>query len=95
MALKCAQNYVKLDSFSDSEKGLYNLLSSKKYEGFTSSQANYAIKHVKVDWNKLALQKAREYQNITHSAKETKKWMMDDREPFSDQQIEYAISHLK
>jgi hypothetical protein len=58
-ALAAAENY--LDMMGISYQGLYQQLSSSAGEGFTASEAQYAVDHVNVDWNQEAVQSARNY----------------------------------
>lgn len=58
-ALEAAQSYIAMSGFS--KQGLYEQLSSSAGEGFTASQAQWAVDHVDVDWNKEAVQSARSY----------------------------------
>jgi|tagenome__1003787_1003787.scaffolds.fasta_scaffold20978006_4 hypothetical protein len=61
-ALEAAQNYLALSGMS--RQGLYEQLSSSAGEGFTSSQAQWAVDHARADWNKEAVQSARSYLEI-------------------------------
>lgn len=58
-ALDSARSYLELGSFS--KKGLYEQLSSSAGEGFSASQAQYAVDHVGADWKKEAVEAARSY----------------------------------
>ena len=48
-ALEAAESYLALSGFS--KQGLYEQLSSSAGEGFTESEASYAVDHVDADWN--------------------------------------------
>jgi hypothetical protein len=61
-ALESAESYLALSGFS--KQGLYEQLSSSAGEGFTQSQAQYAVDHVDVDWNKEAVESARSYLDL-------------------------------
>jgi Host cell surface-exposed lipoprotein len=58
-ALESAENYLSFEAFS--KQGLYKQLSSSAGEGFTEAEAQYAVNHVHVDWNKQAVKAARSY----------------------------------
>ena len=58
-ALESAESYLAMSGFS--KQGLYEQLSSSAGEGFTQSEAQYAVDHVDADWNKEAVESARSY----------------------------------
>jgi hypothetical protein len=58
-SLQSAEDYLAMSGFS--KQGLYEQLSSSAGEGFTPAEAQYAVDHVDVDWNKEAVQSARSY----------------------------------
>lgn len=55
-ALQSAKDY--LDAMSFSRKGLIEQL---EYEGYSSSEAEYAVEHCGADWNKQAYDMAKDY----------------------------------
>ena len=55
-ALKSAQNYLSVMAFS--YRGLVEQL---EYEGYTTSEAEYAADNCGADWNQQAVKKAKEY----------------------------------
>ena len=55
-AVKKAQSYLSFMAFS--KKGLIEQL---KYEGYSTSEAKYGVKHCKVNWKKQAVKKAKSY----------------------------------
>lgn len=55
-ALKQAKRYLNTMAFS--KKGLIKQL---KYEGYTTKEANYAVKHCNANWKKQAVKKAKQY----------------------------------
>ena len=55
-ALQSAKDY--LDAMSFSRKGLIEQL---EYEGYSSSEAEYAVEHCGADWNEQACDMARDY----------------------------------
>lgn len=58
-ALQSAESYLAMGGFS--KQGLYEQLSSSAGEGFTPTEAQYAVDHVDADWNQEAVQAARSY----------------------------------
>ena len=59
-ALIKGQEYA--DKMYMSKKAIYDQLTSDSGEKFSSDAANYAIANIKANWNKNALQKAKDYQ---------------------------------
>ena len=57
--MQSAESYLAMSGFS--KQGLYAQLSSSAGDGFTQSQAQYAVDHVDADWNKEAVESARSY----------------------------------
>lgn len=58
-ALQSAEDYLDTSSFS--KQGLFEQLSSAAGEGFTQSEAQYAVDHVDADWKQEAVESARSY----------------------------------
>ena len=58
-AIKQANSYLNAMAFS--RKGLIEQL---EYEGYSNSDATYAVDHITVDWNDQATKKAKEYLNV-------------------------------
>ena len=94
-ALAKAQSYS--DNMFMSKKRLYEQLTSSYGEGFTASEAQYAIDHVKADWNYNALQKAKSYQsNMNMSKSRIQEQLVSPYgEGFTASEAQYAISHLE
>ncbi len=94
-ALTKAQSYS--DNMFMSKKRLYEQLTSSYGEGFTASEAQYAIDHVKADWNYNALQKAKSYQSNMNMSKSRIQQQLTSSygEGFTDSEAQYAISHLE
>jgi hypothetical protein len=61
-ALESAQSYVDLSGFS--KRGLLKQLTSSYGEGFGKSDAQYAVDHVKVDWNAEAVEAGQGYLDL-------------------------------
>jgi hypothetical protein len=55
-ALSSAQSYVRSSAFSKS-----GLVEQLKYEDFSSSEARWAVAHVRVSWNAEAVESAKSY----------------------------------
>lgn len=93
-ALEKAQSYS--DNMHMSKQGIYEQLTSKSGEGFKKKAADYAIKHVKADWNKNALKKAKSYQKDQHMSINSIKEQLTSAygEQFTESQADYAIKHL-
>jgi len=58
-AIQSAQGYLDMSGFS--RTGLIQQLSSKAGEGFRKTDAMFAVNHIKVDWNKEAVESAKQY----------------------------------
>lgn len=59
-AVESAQNYLN-DGQGFSEQGLLDQLTSSAGEGFSKSDAEFAIKHLHPDWNAQAVESAKNY----------------------------------
>ncbi len=59
-ALESAGNYLEFTSFSRS-----GLISQLEYEGYSTSDATWAVDQLTVDWNEQAAKKAQEYLDST------------------------------
>jgi hypothetical protein len=66
-AMASAESYLEMSGFS--YHGLYQQLSSSAGEGFTESEAQYAVDHVDVDWNQEAVESARSYLDMMPMSK--------------------------
>ena len=58
-ALRAAESYLEYQAFS--KKGLINQLSSEYGSGFDKADAEWAVKHVDVNWNEQAVRAAESY----------------------------------
>ena len=65
-------------------------------EKFTTGQADYALKHVKVDYNREALASAKSYEQLFHMSDDElyDQLTSDSGEQFTPSQAHYAIDHL-
>ena len=59
-ALSSAQSYLRSSAFSKS-----GLVDQLKYEHFSSSDARWAVAHLRVSWNGQAVKKAKSYLQIS------------------------------
>jgi hypothetical protein len=59
-AIRQAQSYLDLSGFS--KEGLVEQL---EFEGHTAKDANFAVTHIKVNWNEQAAKKAEEYVDMS------------------------------
>ena len=91
----------KADSYANdlhlSKKDVYDQLTSKDGENFSSDAAQYAIDNVQADWNNNALIKARSYQNDLHMSINDiyEQLTASYGEQFSASEAQYAIDHLQ
>lgn len=85
-ALKCAENYLKLMAFSEKD-----LIEQLKFEGFSDSEANYAVNNINVDWNEQAVKCAEFYLKYTNLSKQE---LIDQLkfEGFTQEQAEYGAT---
>ena len=93
-ALRKAQSYS--DNMYMSKKGVYDQLTSEAGEQFPADAAQYAVDHVKADWNKNALEKAKSYQeNMDMSVEAIRDQLTSEAgEQFTQEEADYAIQHL-
>ncbi len=93
-ALKKAQSYS--DNQYLSKNRLYQQLTSQYGEGFTASEAQYAIDNVNADWNYNALQKAKSYQTHQNMSKNRIYQQLTSSygEGFTASEAQYAIDNL-
>jgi tetrahydromethanopterin S-methyltransferase subunit G len=91
----------KADSYANdlhlSKKDVYDQLTSKDGENFSSDAAQYAIDNVQADWNNNALIKARSYQNDLHMSINDiyEQLTASYGEQFTSSEAQYAIDHLQ
>jgi hypothetical protein len=93
-ALESAESYLAMSGFS--KQGLYEQLSSSAGEGFTQSEAQYAVDHVGADWNKEAVESARSYlQMMPMSRAELIEQLSSSAgEGFTYEQAVYAVNKV-
>ena len=80
-----------------SKHGIYDQLISEHGEQFTADEAQYAIDHIKADWNKNALEKAKSYQeNMDMSPERIRDQLTSEHgEQFTAEEADYAVNHLE
>ena len=93
-ALESAEDYANEQNMS--KAALYDQLVSKDGEKFPQEAAQYAIDHVKANWNKNALESAKYYRKDQHmSTAEIKDQLTsEDGDQFTQAQAEYAVANL-
>lgn len=93
-ALKSAQTYS--DMMHMSKQGIYDQLTSDAGDKFDDASAQYAVDHVKADWNKNALKAAESYQKDQNMSPEAIRDQLtsDAGDKFTQDQADYAVSHL-
>ena len=91
-ALRKAESYS--TTMNMSKKGIYNQLTSS-IEGFTKSEAQYAIDNIEADWNENALRKAESYSTtMSMSKKAIYNQLISSIEGFTKSEAQYAIDNL-
>lgn len=93
-ALEKAKTYSSLMHLS--RQGIYDQLTSEAGEKFPATAAQYAVDHLKVDYNANALAKAKDYRKQQNmSDNELREQLTSDAgEKFTPQEADYAIQHL-
>lgn len=93
-ALKKAQFYS--DRMYMSKAGIYDQLTSEYGEKFSPEAAQYAIAHLKADFNKNALHKAKFYQDRMAMSPEAVRDQLSSEygEKFTPEEADYAVQHL-
>lgn len=79
-----------------SKAAIYDQLTSEYGEQFSKEAAQYAVDHLKANYKKNALEKAKEYQNeMDMSPAAIKDQLVSEYgEQFTQEEAEYAIAHL-
>jgi hypothetical protein len=93
-ALGSAQDYLRSGSFS--RAGLEDQLSSSYGEGFSRSEARWAVAHVHANWNAEAVEAAKSYLRTSHFSRSG---LIDQLEsPYGEQfthaQAVYAVNRV-
>ena len=79
-----------------SKQGIYDQLTSDAGEKFKPEAAQYAVDHLKANWNKNALEKAKSYQKEQDMSPEAIRDQLTSSagEKFTQEQADYAVNHL-
>ena len=93
-ALKSAQNYV--DALHFSRQGLKQQLTSEYGSGFSEEAAEYALKHVDVDYKEEAVEAAQSYLDaMSFSRQELKQQLTSEYgSGFTEEEAEYALDQV-
>jgi hypothetical protein len=79
-----------------SKQGIYNQLTSEYGEQFSAEAAQYAIDNLQADWNKNALEKAKEYQAMDMSPNAIYDQLISEYgENFTEDEAKYAVENLE
>lgn len=80
-----------------SKQGIYDQLTSEYGEKFSAEAAQYAIDHLKADYNQNALAKAKDYQSQMNMSPEAIRSQLTSSsgEKFTQSEADYAVNHLK
>lgn len=94
-ALTKAKQYSSMMHMS--KQGIYDQLTSEYGEKFSAEAAQYAIDHLKVDYNQNALAKAKDYQSQMNMSPEAIRSQLTSSsgEKFTQSEADYAVNHLK
>ena len=93
-ALHSAETYA--NDMNMSKAAILDQLTSDAGDKFAQSDAQYAVDHVKADWNKNALKSAESYQKDQDMSTEEIRDQLTspDGDQFTQEQADYAINHL-
>lgn len=87
-AIESAEDYLDFGAFSRS-----GLIEQLEFEGFPERDARFAVRHIKVDWNKQALKSAEDYLDFGSFSRSGLAEQLEF-EGFTPAQAEYAVSRL-
>ena len=85
-ALSSAQSYLRYSAFSKS-----GLVEQLKYEHFSSSEARWAVAHVRVSWNAQAVKSAKSYLRYSSFSRQGLIEQLE-YEGFTHSQAAYGVS---
>lgn len=93
-ALHSAEAYA--NNMNMSKAAILDQLTSDAGDKFDQADAQYAVDHVKTDWNKNALKSAESYQKDQDMSTEEIRDQLTspDGDQFTQEQADYAINHL-
>lgn len=94
-ALKKAQQYC--DSMHMSKDRIYDQLTSEYGEQFPADAAEYAMEHIKADWNENALKTGQNYADSMHMSKQRifDQLTSEYGEQFTKEEAQYAIDNIQ
>jgi type IV secretory pathway VirB10-like protein len=87
-AIGSAQDYLAFMAFSKS-----GLVEQLEFEGFSESDAEFAVEHITVDWNEQAVESAEAYLDMMHFSRSALIEQLEF-EGFSTKQATYAVDEL-
>jgi hypothetical protein len=87
-AIGSAQDYLSFTAFSKS-----GLVDQLVYEGFSKSDAEFAVEHITVDWNEQAVKSADAYLDLMHFSRSGLIEQLE-YEGYSTKQATYAVDQL-
>jgi len=93
-AIESANSYLSMGGFS--RAGLINQLTSKYGEGFSATDAVFAVDHVKVNWNQQAVESAKSYLQMGGFSRAGLIDQLTSQygEKFTLAQATYAVDHV-
>lgn len=93
-AQRKGQTYA--DTMNMSKAGVYDQLTSDAGEGFPQKAAQYAVDHIKANYNKNALEKAKDYREEQDMSNDSihEQLTSEAGEQFTSQEADYAIQHI-
>ncbi|QDR72141.1 hypothetical protein FOD75_03070 [Limosilactobacillus reuteri] len=93
-ALHKAETYS--DTMHMSKQGIYDQLTADAGDKFKPEAAQYAVDHVKADWNKNALEAAKSYQKDQDMSPDAIRDQLTANagDKFTQEQADYAVNHL-
>lgn len=94
-ALNSAKTYA--NTMHMSKQAIYDQLTSDAGNKYKPEAAQYAVDHVKANWNENALKKAKEYQKDMNMSPDAIRDQLTSSygEKFTQEQADYAVSHLE
>jgi len=92
-ATESAKRYTKNTPLS--EQGLLTDLTSPTFGAFTDAQAAYALQHAQIDFNANALKKAQQLRHDFKYSNDDIRNSLKENYLFNDQNISYALAHIK
>jgi hypothetical protein len=93
-AIESAQSYLDMSGFS--RAGLIHQLTSKAGEGYKMADAEFAVNHVKVNWNKEAAESAQSYLDMSSFSRAGLIQQLTSKagDGFTPKQATYAVNKV-